>query len=345
MIDTSSKTLSRYSLILLGLAVLYIALETFQSFLRPLSIALLLTFLTVNFYRLDLVTKLYKLGYLTLVIVLSLALFYTIFFFSGVSSEQEIRESVELIEENSQNNLNILDRFKAEFNNLEISNLISYERIESLSQEFISVVFGSISVFISELFLVILFYIFIIPSYDSALRYIQAHFFKKNSKEFREAILEIENGIKSYLSIKLLVSLGTALASGFVLVLFGSNNILLLMIIFFALNFIPNIGSFVAVFLAIVLFTIQVGIGIELVIFSILLILVQLLFGNIIEPKVSGKGLKMPPILILLSLFFWGSLWGVGGMLISVPLTHAIKTIVEKISLINHKKDNKNISN
>lgn len=335
MIDTSSKTLSRYALILLGLAALYVALETFQSFLRPFSIAILLTFLTISFYRQNFKTKIYKLGSIFLVVVLSVALVYSLFFFSGTSSEEEIRESAEFIDQNSKSNLEILENFKAEFDELEVSNLISYERIQSISQEFISVVFGSISVFLSELLLVILFYIFIIPSYDSTLNHLQTHFFKRNAKEFKDAVKEIEQGIKSYLSIKLLVSLGTALSSGVVLAIYGSDNILLLMIVFFVLNFIPNIGSFIAVFVAVVLFTLQAGISSQLVIFALLLIIIQLIFGNFIEPKISGRGLNMPPILILLSLFFWGSLWGLGGMLISVPLTHAIKTIIEKITQIN----------
>ncbi|MFT4244695.1 MAG: AI-2E family transporter [Candidatus Woesearchaeota archaeon] len=334
--NVDSLKLSQYSLILLGIAVISFALYQFQGFLRPFSIALLLVFLTINFYRLPLKERAIKLGYAFFFTIITVSLIYSIFFFSGVDSQEEIETSGQLLLNLSENQEeNFLENFQNQFNNMGLSDYISYEEVEKIAQNFIAITLSSISTFLSELFLVLLFYIFLVPSYEPALKYLKEKVFKHNQKEFKKTILEIEKGIKSYLSIKLIISFATAITSGFILALFGAQNIFILMIIIFALNFIPNIGSFIAVFIATVLYAIQVGIGVPLILFSILLTLVQVFYGSVLEPKIAGKGLNLPPVFILLSLFFWGTLWGLGGMLISVPLTHAIKTVVENISSIN----------
>ncbi|MCH8519229.1 MAG: AI-2E family transporter [Nanoarchaeota archaeon] len=331
--NLNTLKLSQYSLILIGIAVICFALYQFQGFLRPFSIALLLVFLTISFYRLPLKQRLIKLSYTFLFTIITISLIYSFFFFSGVDSQEEIELSGQFIFDSTDTvDQNFIDSFQNQFYDLSISDYVSYEEVERIAQNFIALTLGSISTFLSELFLVILFYIFLVPSYEPALRYLKEKVFNLNSKEFEKTILQIEGGIKSYLSIKLAISFATAITSGFILAIFGVQNIFILMIIIFALNFIPNIGSFIAVFVAIVLYAVQVGIGAPLIIFGILLTIVQVFYGSVLEPKIAGKGLNLPPVFILLSLFFWGTLWGLGGMLISVPLTHAIKTIVEHLS-------------
>ena len=334
--NLDSLKLSQYSLILLGIAIICFALYQFQGFLRPFSIALLLVFLTISFYRLSLKERIMKLGYISLFSLILITLIYTLLSFSGVDSQEEIESSTQfLFNSTDEVDQNFLENFQNQFYNTGISDYISYEEVERIAQNFIAITLGSISTFISELFLVILFYIFLVPSYEPALKYLKKNVFSQNSKEFEKTILQIEGGIKSYLSIKILISFATALTSGFILALFGSQNIFIIMIIIFALNFIPNIGSFIAVFIAVVLYAVQVGVGTPLILFAILLTLIQVFYGSYLEPKIAGKGLNLPPVFILLSLFFWGTLWGLGGMLISVPLTHAIKTVVEHLSNMN----------
>ena len=342
--NVDSLKLSQYSLILIGIAVICFALYQFQGFLRPFSIALLLVFLTINFYRLPFKLRMIKLSYTFFFTVITFTLIYSLFFFSGVDSQEEIESSGQLLFNLTENQEeNFLENFQNQFNNMGLSDYVSYDEVERIAQNFIAITLSSISTFLSELFLVILFYIFLVPSYEPALKYLREKVFNHNEKEFKHTIFEIEKGIKSYLSIKLIISFATAITSGFILALFGVQNIFILMIIIFALNFIPNIGSFIAVFIAIALYAVQVGIGVPLILFGILLTLVQVFYGSVLEPKIAGKGLNLPPVFILLSLFFWGTLWGLGGMLISVPLTHAIKTVVENISSMStssnlHKK-------
>ena len=60
--------------------------------------------------------------------------------------------------------------------------------------------------------------------------------------------------------------------------------------------------------------------------------LAQFLIGNLLEPKITGVNLDISPIIILISLIFWGYVWGIVGMVLAVPLTSALKLIFEKIN-------------
>jgi predicted PurR-regulated permease PerM len=67
---------------------------------------------------------------------------------------------------------------------------------------------------------------------------------------------------------------------------------------------------------------------------SVALLLIQVVMGNIIEPKMQGKGLNLSPVVILFSLVFWGWLWGIPGMLLSVPIASSIKIACENIAAL-----------
>ena len=62
--------------------------------------------------------------------------------------------------------------------------------------------------------------------------------------------------------------------------------------------------------------------------------LTQMIIGNILEPKIAGKSLNLSPMVILLSLIFWGYIWGIIGMMLAVPLTSALKIIFGHIDMM-----------
>jgi predicted PurR-regulated permease PerM len=104
----------------------------------------------------------------------------------------------------------------------------------------------------------------------------------------------------------------------------------------FFLNFIPTIGSIVAsippILLALVQFYPSFWPG---VIAAVSLITIQLSMGNGIAPKVLGDQLNLSPVVILLSLLFWGWLWGIVGALLSVPIAVAIKIVCDNIATLH----------
>ena len=88
----------------------------------------------------------------------------------------------------------------------------------------------------------------------------------------------------------------------------------------FLLNFIPFIGSLIAIVLP-VIFSIVQSLDFSISVLTIVsLIFVQLLIGNFIEPKLMGKSLNLSPIIMIISLGIFGKIWGIAGMFLSVPI-------------------------
>ena len=99
----------------------------------------------------------------------------------------------------------------------------------------------------------------------------------------------------------------------------------------FLLNFIPTIGSLLATLFPVAFSLLQFG---EFTTASIILIIVsaiQIVIGNFIEPKWMGNSMNISPLISILSLMFWGLIWGTTGMIISVPFTVVVIIILSEI--------------
>lgn len=141
-------------------------------------------------------------------------------------------------------------------------------------------------------------------------------------------LAEINAGVKRYLGIKTAVSLATGAAIAVWLAVLGIDYPLLWGLLAFLFNFVPNIGSIIAAVPAVLLAVIQLGIG------SALLAaagygVVNMVLGNVVEPRFMGRGVGLSTLVVFLSLVFWGWVLGPVGMLLSVPLTMVAKIVLE----------------
>jgi len=167
--------------------------------------------------------------------------------------------------------------------------------------------------------LVIVLSMYMIVSYDPTL-------VKSDSRH------DIDQRIRKYIIIHSAVSLATGILTGITLLIFKSNLWLLLGLLAFLLNYIPNIGSTLAVFIPTILQILDPDVNWLLVFLTFsTLAAIQFVFGQIIEPRILGKVLDVPPLTILVCLLFWGSIWGIVGAIMSVPLTVSIKLYLETI--------------
>ncbi len=139
---------------------------------------------------------------------------------------------------------------------------------------------------------------------------------------------KITDSIKRYLAIKTVTSLATGISVAIWLAIIGIDFPLLWGLLAFLLNYIPNIGSFIAAIPALLLAFIQLGIG-ATVFAGVGYLLINGLIGNVIEPRVMGRGVGLSTLVVFLSLVFWGWVLGSVGMLLSVPLTMCIKIVLE----------------
>ena len=134
--------------------------------------------------------------------------------------------------------------------------------------------------------------------------------------------------LNAYMGIKTWTSVITGVLVTLWLWFLGVDNAQLWGVMAFLLNFVPNIGSFIAAIPAVLLALVQLGPGSALMA-ALGYLLVNIIIGNVIEPRFMGKGLGLSTLVVFLSLVFWGWVLGPVGMLLSVPLTITVKLALD----------------
>lgn len=143
-----------------------------------------------------------------------------------------------------------------------------------------------------------------------------------------ERMLETTRDIQRYLAIKTIISLATGIFAGLLCWAAGLDFYLLWGILAFALNFIPVIGSMVAGIPPTVL-ALLVGGWPNAIIVAGGYLLINNVLGNFLEPILVGRRFGISTLVVVVSVMFWGWVWGVCGMLLAVPLTMTIKVFLD----------------
>ena len=139
----------------------------------------------------------------------------------------------------------------------------------------------------------------------------------------------IGKSIRHYLSIKTVMSLLTGFIIWIGLLIVGIDYAIIWALIAFLLNYIPNIGSIIAALPAVLFALIQLGAG-GAIWTIVIFVSVNMIVGNLIEPKIMGQGLGLSTFVVFVALIFWGFVLGTVGMFLSVPLTMSIKIMLEQ---------------
>jgi predicted PurR-regulated permease PerM len=181
--------------------------------------------------------------------------------------------------------------------------------------------------------LVILFYlIFLVAEGATFRKRVKNAFGEEQSGRIMGVIGTINKAISQYIAVKTLASFIVAVVATIVLASFGVDFWILWGVLTFLANFIPYVGSLTAVVPPILLTFLQFDEPWKGVVVAITLIGSQMLVGNILEPRLAGEKLGVSPIMILLSLAFWGWLWGATGMILAVPIVVIIKIVLDNIT-------------
>lgn len=151
---------------------------------------------------------------------------------------------------------------------------------------------------------------------------------KDNSEKTLAAIDRFTKSVNRYMAIKTILSLITGLLAMVWLKILGVDYFVLWGTLAFLLNFVPTLGSILAAIPAVLLALIQLGVG-DALLTGAGFVVINFVIGNLVEPRVMGKGLDLSALVVFLSLVFWGWVLGPVGMLLSVPLTMTIKIALE----------------
>lgn len=186
----------------------------------------------------------------------------------------------------------------------------------------LSEIINAITGILSSGFLVVIYVVFIFAEetfFQNKLRSVCKD--DEQYQKFKKLLARISNTMTHYVGLKTLISIITALASYFILMFLGIKSPAFWAFLIFALNFIPNIGSLIATVFPALFAVLQFGTLMPAILVLVLVGLVQVLVGNFLEPKFMGNQLNISPLVTILALSFWGVLWGITGMLLSVPIT------------------------
>ena len=326
-LTTENLKKSAYWIIII-FGVVY-ALIYFRSFLEPIVLALLLWYLirTTRKYIGKITIRGKSLpNWLQRVV----AFLITLSFFYGIY--QIISVNVSLISANADSydgNLRLflqqLRDFTSEYDFLPNID----ETVQSIDyQSILSRTFNSLSVVLGNFALVIVYVIFFLIEENYLSQKLTNMFTKEGSRKNVSDIFErISGAVNKYFTVKTEVSLLTGSISYVVLLLLGVDFPVLWAFIIFVLNYIPYVGSLVATLLPSIFAIFQFASFWPFVYVFLIVESVQILVGNYIEPKLMGRTLNLSPLVVIIALSFWGTIWGVLGMILSVPFISVIVII------------------
>lgn len=192
--------------------------------------------------------------------------------------------------------------------------------------DFLSSTVRGIAAVLTNVFLVLLILVFVLSEAAAFPAKVRAALGNADADLSRLSTMTRE--VQRFLYIKTLISLATGLLIGTSVWLLGLDFALLLGILAFLLNYVPNIGSILAAVPGIMLALIQYGFSRAIAV-GLAYLAVNVLLGNILEPNLMGRKFGLSTLVVVLSLIFWGWVLGPVGMLLSVPLTMVLKIMLE----------------
>lgn len=188
---------------------------------------------------------------------------------------------------------------------------------------------------ISNLFLIIVFLIFILLGSPASSEKLKRAFSPTTADRVQQIVNAISKQIGRYLLTAVIISALTGIAVWLALVIINVDFAVNWGVLAFVLNFIPYVGSLIAsippILVAIVQFYPDIRPAVTT---SLALLAIQTSIGNLLAPKVVGDALNINPIVVLLSLLFWGWLWGGVGAVLAVPIVVVIKITCENVPIL-----------
>ncbi|MCF7982547.1 MAG: AI-2E family transporter, partial [Pseudomonadales bacterium] len=196
----------------------------------------------------------------------------------------------------------------------------------SIAMSMVGATLASLGNVMGNAFMILLTVIFILA--EESVFYDKLRVASGNADQSFGAVKRFTSSVNRYMALKTALSLLTGLLIMVWLWVLGVDYAVLWGLVAFLLNFVPTLGSIIAAIPAVLLALIQLGTG-EALLTAMGYLVVNIVVGNVLEPRFMGRGLDLSALVVFLSLVFWGWVLGPVGMLLSVPLTMTLKIAFE----------------
>ncbi|TVQ95570.1 MAG: AI-2E family transporter [Deltaproteobacteria bacterium] len=184
--------------------------------------------------------------------------------------------------------------------------------------------------FAGSVFVILLFMIFVLLEMERIPGRIDIAFGSQQSGQLLTIVDDVNRNVQRYILVKVVMSFLTAAFSIVAMALFGLDFFILFGAIIFFFNFIPYVGSWVATLIPMLVGILQFDSVLTVLWMGLLLVVIQTIFGSILEPRYHGRNLNLSPLLILVALGFWAWLWGVIGMVLAIPIMVVLRIVLEQ---------------
>jgi len=371
-LDVDSGNSVRFFIIVMGLTVIGIVLKELSNIFIPFVIAyfLFFVFAPLNSFLNKIKVPLFAIIFLDIIITFlfswGISKIIINSFLSFGESLPVYESKLNAIVSSTSASIGITDPF---FTNFSFQNILSKINYSAL----VGGVFTSTFSVMGNILFILFFFVFVVSGHDSLYEVIKNRYVEikskmkikmlreklsvnekdtasstpvddrineiKNNEETKisETFKSITDQIQRYVVTKIGMNLGAGITIGIVLSIFGLDFAIIWGVFVFLFNFIPTIGSAIALIAPVLMALIQSdSIGYALLIAAVIAGL-QTAFFNLLEPMIIGKRLNLNPVVILFSVLIWGYIWGIVGMLLSVPLTAIIKIVISNSESKNLK--------
>lgn len=314
-------------ILVISIAITLFLLKALSTLLIPFAIALLLFFMSTGLLRL--IQKIH-IAKIILIPAISLSVFSLLFTF-GLILFSSTKEFIQLAPVYA-------SRFSSIFETV-MHKIFSLHDKQSLLEQLdwsmlikpvsnlLSTSFSSFTLFFGNLLLIVIILTFMLAGKNAFMNRICAAYSQEKADTISHFLRSIERNISLYLLIKTVVSAGTALLCTIAMSLFNLDLAIFFGFLIFILNFIPNLGSIIASVCPILMAFLQFGFSLNFILMSLSIMVIQFIIGNVIEPRITGQGLNISPLVIIFSLLLWGWLWGIIGMMLAAPMTSVMQII------------------
>ena len=328
-----------YILFFLAIIALGTLCKLLSSVILPVVVAVLMTF---SFMPIILkLNKKLKIPWILLVVIIDIILLFAIFGLSSllVSSLSTIIAEYPKYESRFMSIYKLTaSTFNLQFDDEKtfIDNLWSVLQVREYVQKLAVFLSSGLFTFAKYFLVILLLFTFLLIEIKSTGKKINSAFHSKTRSKVFRIIQQVISETVRYLSIKFFISLSTG-----VLVFIGTSIVgmdfpIVWGFLAFIMNFIPTFGSIISTLLTTLFATLQFYPAWGKIIYIFVLLLsINMILGNILEPRIEGNHLGLSPFVILVSLSLWGWLWGFVGMILAVPMTVIIKIICENFSILN----------